>query len=245
MNDVDNDRDLFKMVGWSTSNSRIRYPHLLRPEGSKAATAQERSTVLLTEHLPADQSNKDLQQPPLVGPSLEAWADFSTEEIGKAVLQTPSTAPGTDCIPTGVLRICWPEIRQHVTALFQGCLDTSFHPRCFWTAVLIPLLKPGRDHSLPRSYGLISLLSVLGKALERLFARRFAHQAIASDITPPQYFGALPLRSAADLTALLTLDVKGAFDAILPRQLLHRLLEQGWLLNTISGIGFFLNNRSA
>ena len=65
------------------------------------------------------------------------------------------------------------------------------------------------------------------------------------EVLPPQQFGALPLRSATDLAScliydvesskargmkstLLTLDVKGAFDTVLPGRLVRRLREQGW-----------------
>ena len=84
----------------------------------------------------------------------------------------------------------------------------------------------------PRAYRLIALLSVLGKGLERLIARRMAWIAIKHKVLHRQQFGALPLHSATDLAAalihdfkeawswglkasMLTLDVQGAFDAIL------------------------------
>jgi hypothetical protein len=85
---------------------------------------------------------------------------------------------------------------------------------------------------------------VLGKGLERLLARNIAWIAITHKVLASQQFGALPLRSAVDITtclthdveealyrrqtaSFLTLDVKGAFDAILPRRLVRRLREQG------------------
>jgi len=64
--------------------------------------------------------------------------------------------------------------------------------------------------------------------------------AIKHKVLHPQQFGALPLRSATDLAAalihdveeawsrglkasMLTLDVRGAFDAVLPGRLIRRL----------------------
>lgn len=74
---------------------------------------------------------------------------------------------------------------------------------------------------------------MLGKGLERLIARNIAWIAIHHKVLASQQFGALPLRSAIDLTTcllhdaeqalnqkqtatLLTFDVKGAFDGVLP-----------------------------
>lgn len=69
--------------------------------------------------------------------------------------------------------------------------------------------------------------------------------AITFDITGRQQFGALPKRSATDLVScvvhdieeaktqgwastLVTLDVEGAFDAVLHNRLIWRMQAQGW-----------------
>ncbi|RAL60508.1 hypothetical protein DID88_009704 [Monilinia fructigena] len=79
-------------------------------------------------------------------------------------------------------------------------------------------------------------------------------------IRAPQHGGALPKRSAVDLVAsfvydvesafaqgkevtLVTLDVQGAFDALLPRRLLERMRKQGWPVKLLRLIGSFLADR--
>ena len=101
------------------------------------------------------------------------------------------------------------------------------------------------DRSSPRSYRPIALSSVLGKGLEKLMAKRMSWIVIKYKVLTRQQFGALPLRSSTDLTTCLThdveavmakgwttsiatLDIKGAFDVVLPGRLVHRLREQGW-----------------
>ena len=111
--------------------------------------------------------------------------------------------------------------------------------------------KPNKpDWTSYWAYRPIALLLVLGKGLERLLAQRIAWLAISLRVLSAQHFGALPLRSAVDLTTclthdieealnnklkatLLTLDIKGAFDSVLPRRLVHRLREQGWPDNLV------------
>ena len=44
---------------------------------------------------------------------------------------------------------------------------------------------------------------------------------------------------------MVTMDVQGAFDALLPRRLLKRMLEQGWPLPLLRLVGSFLTSRSA
>jgi hypothetical protein len=142
-------------------------------------------------------------------------------------------------------------IEPLVLNLFQGCLSTGHHPTIFQSATLAIILKPNKpDQTSPRAYRPIALLSVLGKGLERLLARNISWLAINLRVLLDQQFGALPLQSSVDLTtclthdvettlnsklqaSLLTIDVKGAFDRVLPGRLVRRLCEQGWPDNLV------------
>ncbi|KAI9034748.1 RNA-directed DNA polymerase [Aspergillus affinis] len=183
-------------------------------------------------------------------------------QIEKAILHAGNTTPGKDELPTSILKIAWPIIRDRVLALFQGCLSVGYHPQCFRHAILAIIQKPNKaDWSSPRSYRPIALLSVLGKGLERLLARNMAWIAIRYRILASQQFGALPLRSAVDLTtcllhdaelalnqgkvaSLFTLDIKGAFDGVLPGKLVYRLRTQGWPDNLIRWVASFITGRT-
>ena len=72
-----------------------------------------------------------------------------------------------------------------------------------------------------------------------------AHLAVIFDVTGQQQFGALPKHSTIDLVScvvhdieeassqkwtatFVTLDVQGAFDAVLHNRLVRRMQEQGW-----------------
>ena len=104
---VSSDKELFKMVGWSSSRSRIRNPFLLRPDGSKAATSADRAELLLDAHLPCNRANQDVPRTQTTSPapsSAGCWPEITADEIEKAVLQT-STAPGLDRISTDVLKV--------------------------------------------------------------------------------------------------------------------------------------------
>jgi hypothetical protein len=80
-------------------------------------------------------------------------------------------------------------------------------------------------------------------------------------VTNSQQFGALPLRSSVDLTtclthdveealatgykaSLLTIDLKGAFDAVLPGRLARRLREQGWPDHLVRWVYSFATQRT-
>lgn len=91
-------------------------------------------------------------------------------------------------------------------------LKEGYHPQVFKNATLYALPKPGkRSRSLSRFYRLIVLLSCLGKALERIVARRLAYIALKCKLFNLLHFGATPRRSAVDAVATLTHDIEKAF----------------------------------
>ena len=147
--------------------------------------------------------------------------------------------------------------------LYSWCLEIGWHPLPFRKINIVAVPKTeNRDKSNPRSYRPLAMLSVLGKGLERLIARRLAWVATQEKILHPQHFGALPGRSATDLAAvavhdieetllrgkvasMLTLDIKGAFNAVLPGRLIQRLQQQGWPANLVRWVSCFATQRTA
>ncbi|KAI0999012.1 hypothetical protein K3495_g9183 [Podosphaera aphanis] len=165
------------------------------------------------------------------------FSEITASEVSNAILGAGNTTPGKDQIPTGVLRLAWPLISTLVHELSQACLDTGYHPKFFRTATVAIIAKTNKVYmSSPRSYRSIALLSILGKGLERLVAKQMSWIAIKHKVLARPQFGALPQRSSVDLTTCLThdvetalakgltatlatLDIKGAFDAVLPGRL--------------------------
>lgn len=156
------------------------------------------------------------------------------------------TAPGTDDINVRLLRLAWPWIGEHVRILVSKSLELGHYPRVFREAEVVMLPKPGKtDFSSPKSYRPISLTSCLGKALGRILSWRLSYAAIQEGVLHPDQIGSLPKRAATDIAAALThdvevalengdvatmvtMDVEGAFDCVLPNRLASRLREQGW-----------------
>ncbi|PNP37022.1 hypothetical protein TGAMA5MH_11082 [Trichoderma gamsii] len=172
--------------------------------------------------------------------------EIAEEETREAVLGTGNTSPGSDGITVALLAAAWPHMAKAVHMLFLSAVRVGYHPRAFRNAEVVMIPKPGKaPHNTAKKWRPISLLSCIGKGLERLLARRVARTAIAFGIIPAQYFGALPKRACTDLVAclihdiekalakdmiaaLITLDVSGAFDIVLCKRLIYRLRQQGW-----------------
>ncbi|KAI1000307.1 hypothetical protein K3495_g7886 [Podosphaera aphanis] len=199
---------------------------------------------------------------PSVAQTAPPFPPLILEEITRSVLNAGNISPGADEVPTAILRLAWPRIESHILNLFTGCLSTGHHPMCFRRAILIVLQKLNKVNlSSPRSYRPIALLSVLGKGLDRTLAKHISWIAIREKALASQQFSAVPCRSAIDVVAclthdveralnegrtasMLTLDIKGAFDAVLPGRLIRRLREQRWPHNLINWIKSFTAGRS-
>lgn len=191
------------------------------------------------------------------------WQDsLSKEEVQKATL-TKTTTPGIDGITTRLLKACWVYIEEQVRQLFQAFIQIGHFPLPFCKAEIVMIQKLGKtDLSSTRSWRPISLLSYLGKGLERLIARCMAYTALQEGVISPLQIGALPGRAAVDLTTcltheieralnkgltatLVTKDVKAAFDSVLRNRLILKLLQQGWPVNLVRLILAFASNRTA
>ncbi|KAI0994497.1 hypothetical protein K3495_g13685 [Podosphaera aphanis] len=265
MDEAASAKDIFNIAKWHKSRGKFTSPPLEDPNDPDGPPAQspESKGDLLARCLLANQS--EVEDIPLTSPAVAStplpFPKLTSEELSRAIVRASNTTPGEDRIPTAVLRLAWPQISDLVLDLFQACLDTGHHPKCFRTAILAIIEKPNKlDISSPRSYRPIALLSVLGKGLERLVTRRMSWIAIKHKLLTRQQFGALPLRSSVDLTTCLThdienalargetasiatLDIKGAFDAVLPGRLVRRLREQGWPSQICNWVGSFATER--
>lgn len=224
---------------WAHRSSPIRDPrHSERPPATCIARKRDiiLNTLLVNSTIAGDI--------PIDAPSVSSrsinFPPVTSQEIQDSLLRAKNT-PGADGIMSSILRHSWPIIEIYIYSLFLCCIAIGHHPKCFRQSILILLQKPKKpDLSSPRSYRPIALLSVLGKGLERNIAKRLSGISIREIIIAYQQFGALPLRSAIDLTmcitldieralsdgrpaSMLTLDVKGTFDSLLSGRLIRRL----------------------
>lgn len=259
---VKDPRDLFRMTKWGSTRGQHGSPPLTATDGSTAVSAAEKIALLRSALLPDDRTARDLAEPSIPAEG-QVWPPFTEWEVEQAVLRAKNTAPGLDEIPPAALKLAWPTLGSFIRRLYNACLAAGHHPSAFKPALLCSIEKPGkRDRSSPRAYRLIALLSTMGKGLERAIAARLAHAAVENRILPPHYLGALPGRAATDLLQLLaddvekafarnrqlsvaTFDIKGAFDAVLPNRMAHRMLDQGWPPHVVRWTLSFLSGRTA
>ncbi|KAI0992584.1 hypothetical protein K3495_g15601, partial [Podosphaera aphanis] len=233
------DAQVFKVMQWAKPKIGRDPPPLKIAEDRWISDPLERAEALRDTLLTRFDATRDLSTWESEQPESIPWSPtLSLEDVTSSTLGTGDKSPGSDKITVRLLRACWSAIGDQVKTIFQACLEHGHFPSAFRVAEVILLPKPGRDLTTAKGWRPISLLSCLGKGLERLVAKRMAWLAIKHRVIPQQLFGALPGRSAVDLvscvvhdaeaamrnskvTAMVTLDVQGAFDAVLHKRLLH------------------------
>jgi ribonuclease HI len=260
------DKDIYKVVAWHKLAPSLKAPPLII-QGRPVEDTMEKAEALRAAVLGRFSERDDLPEDPLEswsGPGHLPWsATVSLEEVERNTIGVTSTSPGTDRITVRLLKACWKHICLAVHGLFNRCLALCHFPRPWRLAEVAMLPKANKkDKSSVRSWRPIALLSCLAKGLERTVARRISWTALTHGVLSPQHGGALPKRSAMDLVAafthdteaalaqgkevtMVTMDVLGAFDALLKRRLLKRMTEQGWPLPLLRFIDTFLTNRMA
>ncbi|POS83188.1 hypothetical protein EPUL_004740, partial [Erysiphe pulchra] len=258
------DAEMYRLAHWVKPRSP-KVPPLIRTETGTESNPERRAT-LLCDLLLARYSNENdvmAKEESEDSDTILPWETIVTEEEAKwATTACKEKAPGADGITVQLIREAWPVVGEVIRTIFEGSLNHNHFPSEFKLAEVILLPKPGRYLSEAKGWRPISLLSYLGKGLERLIAKRIAYMALTKQITPYNLFGALLGRSAHDLIAcvvhdlehtlslrkkvvLVILDVQGAFDAVLHERLLQRMQGKGWSKQVRGWIHSFLKNRMA
>ncbi|GBM84600.1 putative RNA-directed DNA polymerase from transposon BS [Araneus ventricosus] len=166
-------------------------------------------------------------------------------------------APGADNISNKIIKNFPPNITIILTFIIQRILLIGHFPTRWKTAVVIPILKPGKDPTLPASYRPISLLSSLSKIAEQVILTRFNDHLNENNLLCPEQFGFRPNLSTThqlvrvteyitegftkkQKTGAVFLDIQKAFDRVWKDGLIHKLIT----LNTPQYYDSYLTNRS-
>jgi ribonuclease HI len=223
-----------------------------------AATAEEKENVFMNQGFPPQTSSEDDIDIP------DTTVQIKADDVRKALFaQSVKKAPGADGISFKALRLLWQWDEERVMSLVQGCITHGYHP-CTWkTAKGILLRKPDKPtYTVAKAYRVISLLSCLGKVVEKVVATWIASFCERTEVFHQGQFGCRQGMSTSDAIAQLVskvedawnqkqtvlallLDVKGAFDRVNKQRLLQRMLEVGIAGNIVRWVQSFLSDRRA
>lgn len=169
-------------------------------------------------------------------------------------------ACGLDKINNEMLKNLPENAIDYLTSIYNACLKTQYFPNVWKTAKVIPIPKPGKPLNRPASYRPISLLSSLGKVLEKLVKEKLLDFITHNNILPQEQFGFRQGHStvhqikricndiklgfqSGQSTALVLLDIEKAFDSVWHSGLVFKLLSLQFPLHLVRMIKMFLSDR--
>ncbi|GFV11016.1 probable RNA-directed DNA polymerase from transposon X-element, partial [Trichonephila clavipes] len=98
-------------------------------------------------------------------------------------------APGREGITNKMCKHFTRSVIFQLTNIINNILTVGYFPKIWKTASVIPILKPGKDPTLPDSFRPISLLPVLSKITEKIIQKRLCQHLNDNDILIPQQHG--------------------------------------------------------
>ena len=188
---------------------------------------------------------------------------FSTKEVKDALKKMKTKkAPGPDGITGEMLKHLGACSRAVLLKIFNHSWIKGVAPAVWKEAIVIPVSKKGKDRKNPRSYRPISLLSCVGKLLERMINRRLINHLESNNVLSPTQTGYRKHRSTEDQLAHLAqniedafqekrkvlavfFDLSNAFDKVWKEGLLVKLLRTGVRSKMCMWIQHFLFARTA
>ena len=151
----------------------------LKKEDGSYATNSYQKAEMLAKFFSAKMSARDPIQP---AHELPKNASIKLDDIKitqAGVLKTlkqvdPQKAMGSDKISPHMLSMCAEELASPLTKLFQNCLLQKKWPKIWKKADVTAVHKKG-DRTSIKNYRPISLLSCVGKILEKILASALTH----------------------------------------------------------------------
>lgn len=97
---------------------------------------------------------------------------ITRSEVFAAICKLKNTSPGDDDISNKLIKNLPPNVVESLVSLFNVSLQSSTVPAAWKLGITCPILKPGKDPSDVKSSRPITMLSCIGKLMERVVQRR-------------------------------------------------------------------------
>jgi len=167
-------------------------------------------------------------------PTKHRKTEFIPAEVMKAIVDLKGKkAPREDGITGVIYQRVYKLFLTLTYNLYSECVRKGCFPKGWKKAKIIPITKPGKENVKDAlKFRPISLKNVGGKVLEKLLINRIMHYIYSNKLLNTNQYGVTPKKSTTDatlavkeyiegrfrqghITILVSLDVKGAFDAVM------------------------------
>ena len=138
--------------------------------------------------------------------------NFTIQELNKAIQKLKNKkAPGPDEITNEMIKHLGTFAKEQILEVINQSWNTGEFPSMWKEAIIIPLLKKGKDKTDKKSYRPISLLSCLGKTMERMVNNRLQYHLEKNGLINPFQSGYRKHRNTEDQVTYLTQEIENAF----------------------------------
>ena len=187
---------------------------------------------------------------------------FSLSELRSVLPKLPShSSPGSDLLHNQFLsHLPWTH-HHALLNIFNLSFRTADIPPSWRSSLIVPVPKPGKDPTTVSAYRPISLLSCVGKLMERLVVARLMWYLERNSIFLPYQFGFRPQLGTMDALILFEhsiqlalrtkqvvlavfFDLSGAFDRASHQAILFKLASHGVSGRLLRWVSGFLTDRS-
>ena len=188
---------------------------------------------------------------------------ITLQELQKALKRLkPRKSPGPDNITNEMLQNLGNTALIKLLQVFNLSWETGTVPQTWREAIMIPILKKGKDKKKAASYRPISLTSCVVKTLERIINLRLLHHLETEQLIVPEQAGFRRFFSTEDQVTYLSqeiedafqeqkvvvaawIDLQKAFDKVWKDGLLVKLQRNGISSQMNAWIRSYLHNRRA
>ena len=138
---------------------------------------------------------------------------FKLVELKEAINKSHDTATGLDEVHYQMLKHLAPKSLQALSDIFNDIWETGKFPESWELSTVIPVPKPGKDHTEPTNYRPIALrlTSCLCKTLERMINTRLVWYLESNNLISPVQSGFRSERSTNDNLIRLETFIRDAF----------------------------------
>ncbi len=168
---------------------------------------------------------------------------FILSELGAALSNKKSTAPGADQIHYNIIKKLPVNSKLKLLELYNKSWAEGTLPDSWKEATIIPIIKPNKDATNASSYRPISLTSALCKIMETMIANRLKYHIETKNKIHDTQSGFRNHRSTMDQLARLETTIKTAFMAKQSVVAVFLDLEKAFDLMWTKGVIFQLKSK--
>jgi hypothetical protein len=170
-------------------------------DGKQSNTSLEKEEMLRHESIPPNNGDQYYELPP----AGSVHTRVTEQAVERALVsQSVKNSPDPDTLSLATIRLLWKWEEQRIVSLTRAAIREGRYPAgCKWASGVV-ISKLGKDNSTKlKAYRSISLLSYMGKVIEKIAAELLSDEAERRGRLSDRQFWIRKGRSAMDATAIM------------------------------------------